>query len=241
MNNKENSYKALLLDLDGTLLDLQIDQFIAAYIEALAKKFNGYIKQEDFARHLFGATRVMVANEDPTKINEIVFYEEFCRRTNQYYDLIKPIIDDFYRRDFAHLSCWGRKHPYSRPVVEAAKSKNLALILATNPIFPAAPIQQRLAWSGLDEKDFQLITTMENMHFCKPKKEYYLEIARKTGFAPEQCLMAGNDTVEDLSASKAEMVTFLVEDFILQRGEEEPVCDYRGSLQDLAGFIEQLS
>ncbi len=68
MSNKENSYKALLLDLDGTLLDLKINQFIAAYIEALVKKFSGYIKQEDFARHLFGVTRVMVANEDVTTI-----------------------------------------------------------------------------------------------------------------------------------------------------------------------------
>ncbi len=239
--SEKKLYKALLLDLDGTLLDLEIDQFIAAYIEALAKRFDGYIEQEDFARHLFGATSVMVENEDPTKSNETVFYEEFCQRTDQYYDLIKPIIDDFYCRDFPHLSCWGKKHPYARAVVETAKNKNLALVLATNPIFPSPAILQRLAWSGLEKENFQLITTMENMHFCKPKKEYYLEIARKIGYRPEQCLMAGNDTLEDLSASEAGMDTFLVDDLILQRDSKEPVCSYRGSLKDLAIFIEQFS
>lgn len=239
MNNK-NSYKALLIDLDGTLLELDIQQFIDAYIDALSEKFTDYLDKEAFAGHLFGATSVMVNDDNPRKNNEEVFYEDFCRRIRLNKEEIKPVVGDFYRNIFPQLSCWGREHPHANAVIEAAKARDLTLVLATNPIFPAAAILERLSWSGFTEKDFAFITTMENMHFCKPKKEYYLEIADKINCPPEKCLMAGNDTLEDLIAAKAGMDTYLVDDFILQRDQEEPVCDYRGSLKELAAFLHAL-
>lgn len=233
-------YDALLIDLDGTLLDIDFEKFLISYINALSLRFADYIGRDDFVTHLFGATSVMIENEDPLKKNDTVFYEDFCRRIGYTHDQIKLIVDDFYRHDFPDLSCWGNEHPHARTVIETAQRKNLALVLATNPIFPATAVLQRLSWGGFSEKEFQLVTTMENMHFCKPKADYYLEIARKINCPPERCLMAGNDTLEDLSASKAGMGTFLVEDFILQRDSVEPYCDYRGSLHDLAILIGEV-
>lgn len=240
-DKKTNRYEALLIDLDGTLLDLDAENFTLAYIDDLSRKFVDFINRDDFAAHLFGSTAVMIENDDPTKKNETVFYEDFCRRIGYDREQIENVVEDYYRDDFSSLSRWAKGHPYARAVIESAKKKNLVLILATNPVFPATAVLQRLSWTGLSEKDFQLVTSMENMHFCKPKKEYYLEIAHKIGCPPERCLMAGNDTLEDLSASEAGMATFLVEDFILQRGEEEPFCHYRGSLQSLAQLIEELT
>ena len=241
MINKAGAhYEALLLDLDGTLLDIDLEKFIIAYIDALSQKFTGHISRDDFIVHLFGATSVMVDNNDPSKKNKTVFYENFCQRIGLTRKHIEPIIEDFYKYDFPDLRCWGRKHPHSRAVIEAAKLQKLPLVLATNPIFPATAVKQRLAWSGLAEKDFQLLTSMDNMHFCKPNPAYYLEIAEKIGFPPERCLMAGNDTLEDLIASEVGMTTYLVEDSILLRSDAEPVSDYRGSLKELAAFIETL-
>lgn len=236
MSNNSN-YKALLIDLDGTLLDLDIQQFISAYIDALSDRFVEHLDKTVFAEQLFGATSVMVTNDDPDKSNEKVFYEDFCRRIGLSEKEIKPVVKDFYEKEFPQLSCWAREHPHALDVIKAAKARNLTLVLATNPIFPAAATLERLSWSGFTEKDFSLITTMENMHFCKPRVEYYMEIADIINCPPEHCLMAGNDTLEDLIAAKAGMDTFLVDDFILQRDENEPVCDYRGSLEDLAAFL----
>ena len=238
MHTTAINIQAILFDLDGTLLDIDLEKFIIAYIDVLSKKFASYISRDDFVVHLFGATSVMIENDDPSKKNQTVFYEDFCRRIGLTKEQIKPIIDDFYKSDFPKLRCWGKKHPHARAVIEAAKRKELALVLATSPIFPATAVKQRLAWSGLSESDFLLLTSMENMHFCKPNPAYYLEIAKIIGFRPEQCLMAGNDTLEDLVASEASMSTFLVEDSILLRNDAEPVSDYRGSLEDLAAFIE---
>ncbi|MGM0688452.1 MAG: HAD family hydrolase [Bacillota bacterium] len=240
IGKKTISYDALLIDLDGTLIDLDTDNFTLSYIDDLSGKFVDFICRDDFVTHLFGSTAVMIENSDPAKKNETVFYEDFCRRIGYDRAQINNIIDDYYRHDFSSLSRWAKGHPYARALIESAKEKNLALILATNPVFPATAVLQRLSWSGLSEKDFELVTSMENMHFCKPKKEYYLEIADKIKCSPERCLMAGNDTLEDLSASKAGMATFLVEDYILHRGGDEPACDYRGSLQGLVKLIEEL-
>ncbi len=236
----DKSYRAVLLDLDGTLLNIDMDNFIQAYLEKLADKFKTMVSKEIFVQLLFNATGEMVGNSDPAKKNEQVFYDHFCAGISQTYDRIEPIIKDFYINDFPPLSCWGKEHPYSEAVIRAAEEKGLKLVLATNPIFPAAATLERLRWSGLSKSSFDYVTTMENMHFCKPNPGYYFEIASIIGCAPENCLMAGNDTLEDLSASKAGMDTFLVEDFILDRSENEPECSYRGSLSDLAAFIRQI-
>jgi FMN phosphatase YigB (HAD superfamily) len=82
---------------------------------------------------------------------------------------------------------------------------------------------------------------MNNMHFCKPNHNYYLEIAEKIGIPPDRCLMAGNDTVEDLVASEVGMKTFLVDDHILDRSGGEPISDFRGSLKELARFLNKLN
>lgn len=233
-------YDALLVDLDGTLLNIDLENFVIAYVDALSERFTGLLDKYDFIRHLFAATASMVENNDPAKNNETVFYEAFCPLVEQPLEKIAPLIDHFYSNDFPHLSCWGRKHPAARLVVETAKTKGIPLILATNPIFPATATLQRLDWSGLKTDDFALITTMDIMHFCKPNPRYYLEIAEKIGCDPGRCLMAGNDTLEDLVAAEAGMDTFLVDDFILHRRGSDYTFNYRGSLADLSSLIETL-
>jgi len=48
----KHKYKALLLDLDGTLLALDIEQFIPAYIDALSRRFKELVNKELFVRHM---------------------------------------------------------------------------------------------------------------------------------------------------------------------------------------------
>lgn len=238
--NQTMLYRALLLDLDGTLLDLDIEKFIPAYIEALAGEFDGLINRDAFTGHLMGATRSMIANTDPRLTNREVFYAEFCRSTGRLYEEIEPTVTRFYRETFPRLKRWGQEHPRTRELIEAAERRKLTLVLATNPIFPPAAILERMSWGSLAREDFALVTTMDNMHSCKPNPAYYREIASKLDLQPAQCLMAGNDTLEDLNAAGAGMDTFLVEDYILERPGVKPNCTYRGSLEDLVALVEEL-
>jgi len=240
IDKNKKQYEALLVDLDGTLLNIDLDSFILAYVDALSSRFTGLVEKENFIRHLFTATALMVENSDPAVNNEKTFYEVFCPLIGQPLENIKPIIDHFYKNDFPALSCWGSEQKAAKAVVETAKAKKIPLVLATNPIFPSTATLQRLAWAGLKAEDFDLITTMETMHFCKPNPQYYLEVAGKIGCPPESCLMAGNDTLEDLVAAEVGMDTFLVDDFILLRSGIKYVYDYRGSLEDYLAFIRTL-
>lgn len=241
MTNRRNEeplqIEALLIDLDGTLLHIDMEQFLPAYIPLLASRFDGTVTLEQFADHLLRATEVTIETRDTTRTNEEVFYDDFCRRLGLSKSEVYPVIERFYTEDFHRLSRYGKPYPNTSQVVATARSQNLKLVLATQPIFPLVAVEERLSWCGLAGSDFDLITTAENMHSCKPHPEYYREIASKIDCLPGRCLMAGNDMQEDISAAGIGMLTFLVEGFIIDRGGNAHPADYRGSLGDLAELI----
>ena len=234
----ERCYEALLIDLDGTLLKLDLDRFAAAYFGAMARFFSDRFPPEELSGHLLASTMKMISCKDEQQSNEAVFFADFCRRVKMERAALDPLIEKFYRYEFPRLRSWGRARPHARSVLEAARQRGGKLVLATQPIFPPVAAHERLAWGELSAEPFDLITTLENMHSCKPHPEYYLEIAAKIGIPPERCLMAGNDTREDMSAAKTGMGTFLVEGEVIDRGEEALPHDYRGSLTELAELVE---
>lgn len=236
-----SKYSALLLDLDGTLLEIDMDIFIPVYLQALAPSFAAYTGSETFARHLLEATRVMIEDTDPERTNEEVFFTEFCRRLGRPQEEVAPIFDRFYRDQYPKLQKWGRPRKEARSVLQAARRAGLAVVLATNPVFPRTAIEQRLAWGGLDPSDFDFMTTIENMHFCKPRSGYYREAAAQVGCSPTECLMAGNDVRDDLCAARTGMETFLVEDHLVNSAGTPVESHYRGTLEDLAGFLRALA
>lgn len=240
MNPPEKKpYQALLLDLDGTMIDLNLESFLPAYMEALATRLAHLLHTNTFEENLIGATKAMILNGDPATLNSDAFYQDFCRRTGLKRELLEPGIDQFYENEFPRLARFSRPLALAPQVLAAAEKGGLDLVLATNPIFPEAAILERMAWGKLDPHRFKLITTMDNMHFCKPNPDYYREIGERIGKDPALCLMAGNDTREDLVASAAGMDTFLVEDFIIDR-LEDLTPTYRGSLADLHQYLLRL-
>jgi hypothetical protein len=94
-------------------------------------------------------------------------------------------------------------------------------VVATNPLFPAAAIHQRVDWAGLDLPggDFELVTTFERFHFAKPNPAYYAEIMAYLGWPEGPAVMVGNEAVNDLRAAGAlGLATYLV-------GDGDPVED----------------
>lgn len=235
----ERRYDALLVDLDGTLIDLDLSEFIPAYMQALAKYFSEHLPRDEFTFHLLSATKTTIESEDPGRTNEATFFADFCRRLEVDHTAINPLIEEFYDRDYPRLRPLGAPRPHARSVLEAAQQRGLKLVLATQPIFPHRAVVERLSWGELSVAPFDLITALENMRYCKPRPEYYLEIAHMIAVPPERCLMAGNDTLDDICAAQAGMGTFLVEGNIIDHGEDIPPVDYRGTLKELAAFIDQ--
>ena len=114
------------------------------------------------------------------------------------------------------------------------------MALATNPIFPAIATNERIRWAGLSTDDFELITTYENIGFCKPNPEYYSEVAERIGVAPEECIMVGNDVDDDMPASKLGMKVFLLTDCLINKSGEDLAKYPHGDFDALFDFINEL-
>ena len=223
--------RAILFDLDGTLLDLTMADFLPHYFRRLAARVAHILPPEDFVDHLMQATSVMQAN-DGRDTNQEVFAEAFFPVAGQSREALEPVFLDFYQRDFPALQVFSRRKPAASRVVQAAFDQGYQVAITTNPLFPELAIRHRLAWAGVDGFPYDLVTTYENSRACKPNLHYFEEVARKLGQEPEACLMVGDEDM-DMVAAHIGCPTFLVPGPATALAEDTPAPTYRGSLADL--------
>lgn len=231
----------LLFDLDGTLLDLDQDEFLRYYFHAMTRyALEWDYQQGDFlVEQIWMATECMIADLNPELTNEEVFMQNFLPRLNCDPARIMAFFDSFYTRHFPLLQKYSGVFPSIPAILDQAFARGYRVVIATNPVFPAAAQWERLKWAGAAHFPYELVTTYENMHFCKPQPHYYREIAEIAGVAPEECLMIGNDTREDLVAGTIGMKTFLLKNGLIDRGDGY-TSDWEGYLPDLEKFINAL-
>lgn len=233
-------YKALLFDLDGTLLPMDTDAFVNAYFHAVTHKFAHLLQPDKLVRDILHGTAMMVRDCDRGRTNRDVFWSYFQTQIDIAPDLLEPIFTEFYEREFTALKQVTLPNPLARPMMEGLLRKGFKVAIATNPIFPEQAIRERLRWLEIDDLPYTLVTTYESMHFCKPNPDYYTEVVELMGVAPWECLMIGNDVEEDLIAGSLGIKTFLVDDWLLNAKNLPIDADYRGSFTDLAAYLQAL-
>ncbi len=234
--------KAVLFDLDGTLLDIDMDVFLKYYFLAMMQTAQGlgYKYPQRLMEQVYRSTDVMIANRRSDTSNEEAFMADFLSACSYPEQKARQFFDDFYETVFPGLKPHCRPFPVIPQIMDKIFKRGYKVVIATNPVFPLSAIQQRLNWAGVGHFPYDLITSYENMHFTKPHTEYFLEISDRIGVAPANCLMVGNDVDEDLPAGKTGMRTYLVEDLLIDKGQTGLIPDWRGSLTDFAQFIESL-
>lgn len=188
--------QAVLFDLDGTLLESNFDAILKGYFAGVAKRFEPWIEREKFNEGLMVSTKIMMANENSTRTNIDVFAADFFPRVDLDPQLME-VFDRYYVTDFPALKDRAMVSPYAKQIVESAFAHNNKVVIATNPVFPETAITERLRWAEIADYPYDLITHGENMHACKPSVKYYEEICARIGVQPEQCLMIGDDLVND--------------------------------------------
>lgn len=209
--------KAILFDLDGTLLPMDQDAFVNGYFKLLAKKMVPYgYEPEKLIKAIWQGTAAMIKNNG-TQTNEAVFWDTFASIFGEQVRGHEPIFADYYAHEFQQVQSICGYNPKAAQVVNLAKSKGLRTALATNPVFPVIATESRIRWAGLEPKDFELCTTYENIGFCKPNPEYYREILRRMELDPQDCLMVGNDVDEDMVAETLGMQVFLLTDCLINK------------------------
>lgn len=231
--------KVILFDLDGTLLPMDTDSFIQSYLGQLAPRVAHIIDPQLFLKALLAGTEAMIKNTEKDQRNEEVFEKTFLQLIKIEKEFIWPSINDFYANVFPTLSHLASPTNLARQVVEEAIQQGYRVVVATNPLFPKVAIEERLRWAGISDMPFELVTVYENSCFTKPHRQYYEEICEKVAVSPEECIMVGNDKQEDMSASQIGMKTFLVEGFVIDRGEPNYPINDQGTLEELLEKIKK--
>ncbi len=230
----------VLFDLDGTLLPMDQDIFVNNYLKKLGEKFSllGY-EPEIMIKAIWDGTKAMILN-DGSMSNENRFWETFTQLLGDEARTLEPEFENFYRYEFNTIKDMITPNPLAGQGVKILKEKGYSLILATNPLFPKIATMARMEWAGLDINDFILITTYENSSFGKPNLNYYKEILSTINKRPEDCLMVGNDVIEDMCVNQLGMDSFLLTDHIAH-SENADIFQYRhGNFIELAEYINHL-
>lgn len=205
-----SNLKAVLFDLDGTLLDSNFDRLLDNYFEGVSALFEKWISKEKFIKALMTSTYIMIKNDDVTKTNIEVFKDDFFSRTHLDPELM-TLFDQYYIEEFPKLNYLSKANHAAVKAVDLAFASGLKVVVATNPVFPLTPILERLRWAKVADYEYDLITHGDNMHFCKPNLHYYQEISKLIGVAPEDCIMIGDDRENDGPAALVGMDTFIIE------------------------------
>lgn len=230
----------ILFDLDGTLLPMDTEEFIKRYFKELVVKLQDHLSPEEVTRNLWGSTNYMMADEDREKTNEQAFFEDFYRDMPHKEEVLTPLLEEFYEKDFNSVKDVSKPDKDMIAAVKLLKGKGYKLVVATNPLFPRVAVINRINWAGLSPDDFDFITSFEHMHFCKPNLNYYKEILYNIEKEPQNCIMVGNDIKEDMVVKEIGIKTYLIEEFLIGDIKEDKNIDYKGNYKDFYDFAESL-
>ena len=230
----------LLLDLDDTLLETNMDTFIPAYVKALSVALADKVAPEIMIPTLMGGTKAMMENMDPALTLREVFDVHFFPKLGLGRLTLQAAIDRFYDEIFPTLGATTRPIPEAVRLVDWAFAQGYRVVIATNPFFPLKAVQHRLRWAGLppEKYPFALVTSYETFHFTKETVAYYPEILAQLGWPEDPAVMVGDDIEREVKPTRA--AGFPV--FLVRNSSEIPgelVDVPQGTLESFRGWLEK--
>ena len=232
------SIKAVLFDLDGTLLPMDQDVFVKAYFSGIAAKLAPFGYEPKALIDAIWAGTVKMIKNDGHVTNEEVFWNCFASIYGEKALADMSLFEKFYEENFDEVKEVCGYNPQAAETVEKLKKDGIRVALATNPIFPSIATEKRMRWAGLKPEDFEFFTTYENSKYCKPNLCYYKELLKQLNVTSEECLMVGNDVGDDMVAENLGMKVFLLTDCLINKTNKN-ISDYNnGSFEKLLQFID---
>ena len=246
--------KAVLLDLDNTMVLFDEPGFYKQYFKRIAPFFSDLFPNGDFLERMLQATQALKENSG-TQPNVDHFMNTLTQETEALQrERIWDRFVEFYRNEYDNIPRQVRAPGGLRETLAHLSGKGLKLVLASNPIFPEFVHIKRAAWVGIEPTfPWALVTHIENMSYVKPHTGYYRQIGTMIGVPPEQCLMVGNDPLNDMAAGKAGMATYLTTDgdrmdyasLQMTVGREDPPApsppDFTGPFREVPRVVRQLA
>ena len=233
--------KAVLFDLDGTLLPMDQGVFMKDYFGRLMRRLAplGYTPDQ-FLSAMKAGIAAMMAN-DGSRTNEEVYWDAYTATSGRDLRAEAPVLDAFYENEFDDVAASCGFDPRAAETVRALRAKGIRVILATNPLFPRIATQKRIRWAGLTPEDFEFYTTFEDMRYCKPNPDYFRDVLCRAKLDAADCLMVGNDVAEDMMAgAKAGLRGFLLTDCLINTPNADIEQYPHGSFEELNAYLDKL-
>lgn len=233
-----NKPKLILFDLDGTLTKMDTDSFEKDYTKLIVQYFSQWMKVEDAISSFKEAVKVMTVVNDG-RTNKDKFYSCFEGKTTIPLSEIQSKEKEFYETQFLHLEGHIDCNENMHEATKLLKEKGMEMLLATNPLFPQIATYTRMKWANYSPDDFKLVTTFEDCHYTKYHKEYYqLDILDRFDLKAEDCLMVGNNTMEDGLAASLGIKTIIISDEIIDSGDKYPYTKMTSS--EFLAYVREL-
>lgn len=235
--------KAILFDMDGTLLDIRFNTFITLYGADISHLL-GEIARKNPVLLGVPAARSYLSMSDAKRTDNLLNIEKFAQTYEKLtgIPILEPTIREalrYYERELLphkNTASTFNAHPMtgSRELLELCKKLGFKRALATNPAFSKLCIEARMGWSEISYDDFDFVSHAENSYRLKPQPAYYNFVAEQLGVAPEECLMVGNDPARDIVRPTNGMPTAFI-------GKSAPRgAVWHGSIRGLVHELEPL-
>lgn len=234
-------YRAIFFDLDGTLLPMDLDEFMHEYLSSLGAFVASHGHDtKSFSDGLLTGVQAM-AQDDSKRQNSEVFWDTFHSYVPGNRETWTPLFDDYYENRFSGIGKGTVANPSAAESLQMLKEKDYPLVLATMPMFPIRAVEWRCQWAGVDSQVFERITNFENSTSVKPKLAYFQENLMAAGLKPEEVLMVGNNTREDLACMELGMDAYLITDYLIDPVNFDLETVRHGSFEDFVQWVENLA
>jgi len=237
MSASPQKYSAILFDLDGTLLDVDMRRYIPAYVQGLADCIADLVPHETASRTLLELVHQLIRRDDGDESNNRWYLAHAAASFGIGADELQSRFSPWFAEGLAGLDPLMAPAPLARSIVEGCLRRGQKVVVATNPVFPQPVIASRLRCAGLADLELSLVTNSDNSRRCKPNPQYFHDVLETLGLQATDCLMVGNDTGHDLAARNAGIVTFLVDTWLIDRARGDYVSDFCGDHALLRDFL----
>ena len=226
--------KQIFVDMDGTLFDINEQQFFFEYYKAVYKAFaeKGYNGEELANIIVKNGSKVMQEN-DGTKTNEEAFWGYFCKSSPLSRGIAEDILLNMYATTFGDICNHTIEQVENmQNIISGLKEKGYPIYLTTNSFFPIIAVEKRLDAGGYKKELFEFITTNDASSFVKPNPGYFKEVFKRFNLKPNETFMIGNDMIEDKVIETLGSPCYII--------QKENINETVGTVSQLQKIIEKL-
>src|SRR5258708_15848093 len=140
--------KAVLLDLDDTLLHVDTDVFVARYLTGLntvVQRDYPALGQGSFGKAMALAVRAMAEDVDPTRTNAEIFAQTIGGKIHLTPDALLRPFAEYHANRYPELRSMAAPIDAAAALIDHLAGLGISVVIATNPVFKLDVVQQRLS------------------------------------------------------------------------------------------------